>query len=75
LVYPLFRPGVLVGDREEFRLGERIGIGVSNILRGISPGILGDYNPTKVDVLAAKMIAAAQGVQAGVHVHGARELL
>jgi uncharacterized protein YbjT (DUF2867 family) len=70
-----FRPGVLVGDREEFRLGERIGIGVSNILRGISPGILGDYNPTKVDVLAAKMIAAAQGVQAGVHVHGARELL
>ncbi|MTB51214.1 NAD(P)H-binding protein [Lewinella sp. W8] len=71
----IFRPGVLVGDREEFRLGERIGIGVSNFLRGISPGILGDYNPTQVDVLAAKMIAAAQGVQPGVHVHGARELL
>lgn len=71
----IFRPGVLVGDRDEFRLGERIGIGMSNLLRSISPGILGDYNPTQVDVLAVKMIAAAQGVDPGVHVHGARELL
>lgn len=71
----IFQPGVLVGDREEFRLGERIGIGISNLLRSISPQILGDYNPTKVRILAARMVAAAQGMQPGVRVHGALELL
>jgi len=71
----IFQPGVLVGKREEFRLGERIGIGVSNLLRNISPSILGDYNPTRADELAAKMIAAAQGVEQGTQVHHAGELL
>ncbi|MEM9930225.1 MAG: oxidoreductase [Bacteroidota bacterium] len=71
----LFQPGVLVGPRAEFRLGERIGIGVSNLLRNISPGILGDYNPTKADVLAQKMVEAAQGIEAGVKVYGAMALL
>ncbi|MBC6995275.1 oxidoreductase [Neolewinella lacunae] len=71
----IFRPGALVGDREEFRLGEKIGIAVSNVLRSISPNILGDYNPTEVDVLAQKMVQAAQGVTGGVQVYGARELL
>ncbi|WP_020569436.1 NAD-dependent epimerase/dehydratase family protein [Neolewinella persica] len=71
----IFQPGVLVGNREEFRLGERIGIGVSNLLRRISPEILGDYNPTKVSVLAQKMVDAAQGMEPGVQVHGAMSLL
>lgn len=71
----IFQPGVLVGKREEFRLGERIGIGVSNLLRTINPGILGDYNPTRADVLARKMVVAAQGVSPGLHFHKAGELL
>ncbi len=71
----IFQPGVLVGDREEFRLGEKIGIGVSNLLRSISPSILGNYNPTKVKVLARKMVEAAQEMKAGVQVHRALELL
>ncbi|MEO0732007.1 MAG: hypothetical protein AAFZ52_04175 [Bacteroidota bacterium] len=71
----LFQPGVLVGKREEFRLGERIGIGVSNVLRNISSGILGAYNPTRADVLAHKMVAAAQEVAGGLHIHTADQLL
>lgn len=71
----IFQPGVLVGNREEFRLGERIGIGVSNLLRSISPAILGDYNPTRVAVLAQKMVAAAQGMEPGVKIHTALDLL
>lgn len=71
----IFRPGVLVGNRDEFRLGERIGIGVSSLLKSISPSILGNYNPTEVKVLAKKMVAAAQGMEPGVSVHGAMELL
>lgn len=71
----IFQPGTLVGKRSEFRLGERIGVGVSNLLRSISPSILGDYNPTEVDALARNMIAAARNVQGGVQFHRAGELL
>lgn len=71
----IFRPGALVGNRDEFRLGEKIGIGVSNLIRNISPSILGDYNPTEVEVLARKMIEASWGVEAGVKLYGAEELL
>ena len=71
----IFRPGALVGNRSEFRLGEKIGIGLSNALRSISPGILGKYNPTEVDVLARKMIGAGRGVKSGTFVYGAEDLL
>ncbi len=71
----IFQPGVLVGKRSEFRLGEKIGIGVSNLLRGISPKILGDYNPTEVDALAKNMIEAARSIAGGVQFHRAGELL
>lgn len=71
----IFQPGVLVGKRSEFRLGERIGIGVSNVLRNISPNLLGNYNPTEVETLAQKMIEAARGVNGGVQYHRAGALL
>lgn len=71
----IFQPGVLVGNRAEFRLGERIGVGISYLIRSISPTILGDYNPTKAVVLAQKMVESAQGMEAGVRVYGASELL
>jgi uncharacterized protein YbjT (DUF2867 family) len=70
----IFRPGALVGEREEFRLGEKIGIGVSTFLRGISPAILGKYNPTDADVLAGHMIAAAREGVSGYRLHEAQEL-
>lgn len=71
----IFQPGALVGDRDEFRLGEKIGVGVTNFLRNISPSILGDYNPTQVDVLAQRMIEASRLVEGGVRVHTATDLL
>lgn len=71
----IFQPGALVGKRSEFRLGEKIGIGLSSLLRNISPDLLGKYNPTEVEVLARNMIAAARGVKRGFHLHQAVELL
>ena len=71
----LFRPGVLLGKREELRIGEKVAAGVSSVLRQISPNLLGEYNPTRADVLARKMIEAAQGMSPGVHFHRAQELL
>lgn len=71
----IFQPGVLVGNRSEFRLGEKIGIGVTNLLRNISPSILGDYNPTRVETLATRMIEASRAVTGGLTRHTAVELL
>jgi uncharacterized protein YbjT (DUF2867 family) len=71
----LFRPGVLLGERSETRLGEKLAGGVTGLLRSISPSILGDYNPTNVEVLARKMIEAAQTIKPGVTFHRAEELV
>ncbi len=71
----VFRPGVLVGERDETRLGERVAAGITTLLRKISPNLLGDYNPTNAVTLAAKMVEAAQVISPGVHFHGARELI
>ncbi|MBB4077534.1 uncharacterized protein YbjT (DUF2867 family) [Lewinella aquimaris] len=71
----IFRPGVLVGNREEARIGERVAAGITTLLRSISPALLGDYNPTNADTLAQRMIEAAQAISPGVHFHGARVLV
>ena len=71
----LFRPGVLLGKRDELRIAEKVAAGVSTVLRQISPKLLGEYNPTDARVLARKMIEAAQTISPGVHFHAAQELL
>jgi len=71
----IFRPGALVGDREESRLGEKIAIWFSNLLLHVSPKILGKYNPTKAEVLARHMIEAALEVTTGDRLFAADELL
>ena len=71
----IFRPGVLVGKREELRLGEKLAAGLTKAIRSFSPTLLGDYNPTDVDVLAREMIDAAQTISPGIHFHGAAQLI
>jgi uncharacterized protein YbjT (DUF2867 family) len=50
-----FRPTLLRGQRDEFRLGERIGLAVGDLLGPI----LGKYRPVDADVVATAMIKAA----------------
>ncbi len=52
----VFRPSLLAGDRDEFRLGERAG-GV--LLRLFSPLVPERYRPVEDNVLAAAMTRAA----------------
>ena len=70
----IFRPGVLIGDREEFRFGEKVMIGLSKVAALIKPDLLGDYSGTRAGDLAGRMIALAQRVEPGVHVVGAASL-
>lgn len=71
----IFRPGVLLGDRDGLRLAERVAGGLTRLVRSVSPTLLGDYNPTEADLLARRMVEAAQNIAPGVHFHGAAELL
>ena len=50
----VFRPSILDGNRQEQRIGEKIGLAVS---RFITRFVLKKYKPTPVDALAAKMIS------------------
>lgn len=71
----IFRPGVLVGERGEWRLAEKLAAGVTKAIRSVSPGLLGDYNPTDADVLAKQMIDSAQTISPGIHFHGSASLI
>lgn len=50
-----FRPTLLRGHRNEFRLGERVGLAVGDLLGPI----LGKYRPVDAEVVATAMIKAA----------------
>lgn len=70
----IFRPGVLVGDRREFRPAEQLSKYVMQAIERLSPKILGKYNPTGADHLAQRMVQAARTVEGGVFYYEEPEL-
>jgi uncharacterized protein YbjT (DUF2867 family) len=65
----IFRPSILLGKREEFRLGENIG---KTFMKGISFLLLGawrKYRPIAAADVAKAMVAAANKEEAGVHMY------
>lgn len=67
----LVRPGLIGGDRTEFRLGERIA--------SVALGVLGPILPRRMRIdpagnIARALLEAAIGGRPGVHVVGAAEL-
>lgn len=61
----LFRPSLLLGKREEFRLGERL----ASVVAPLFAGLMGKYRPVEARVVAEAMIRAALRELSGVHVH------
>ena len=71
----IFQPSILTGGRKEFRLGERIGIGVMSVLAPLMRGALSDYRPMHSVVLAKAMINASLNEErTGVRVLRYREI-
>lgn len=70
----IFRPSLLLGDREEFRLGERFGGALSSKLLPLFSGPLRKYRPIEATAVARAMCLTAQGDCSGVHVYESDEI-
>lgn len=71
----IFRPSVLLGKREETRLGEKVAIFVAEKLDAFFIGPLAKYRGTPVAVLAKLMVNKAQQVQPRVRIIENNEIL
>ena len=65
----IFRPSILVGDREESRAGEKVGAMVARALRFALVGGLRRYRPIAAEVVGRAMVVVAVRGEAGRHVY------
>lgn len=56
----IFQPSILIGNRVEFRLGEKIGIGIAQVISPLMFGGFQKYKPIHVAQVANAMLNAAQ---------------
>lgn len=70
----IFRPSLLLGDREERRLGEKIGEKVMRFFDPIMIGTLKKYRAIDSGKVAQAMLACASQEKTGVFVHESDEL-
>ncbi|WP_128547674.1 oxidoreductase [Larkinella soli] len=74
LAYPtclIFRPSLLLGDRREFRLGERIGAGLMKLLNPLLPA---RYRGIRADSVANAMLEMARKGLSGHHIFESDQL-
>ena len=65
----IFRPSLLLGNRQEFRLGERIAQVIVKATSFLLIGAWRKYKPIQAADVAKSMVAAANREIAGVHVY------
>jgi uncharacterized protein YbjT (DUF2867 family) len=64
----MLRPSLILGDRDEVRVGEQLGSIVSRVVSPLMIGGLRKYRPIQASKIAAGLIACAQTGEAGTHV-------
>lgn len=70
----IFRPSLLTGDRDEFRLGERVGEAALHAASPLLRGPLADLRPTPAAAVARAIVAVAGRRPTGVRVYGPRQI-
>ena len=70
----IFRPGLLVGERQEKRTGEELGIGAMKVVSGLFLGPLRQYRPIEATDVAAAMVAAIRLGEPGAHIRTFEEM-
>lgn len=71
----IFRPSLLVGEREEFRFGERLGEKIFGIMPFLFKGPLKKYKPIRVEQVAKAMYMIALKEVGGVHIYESAEMM
>jgi uncharacterized protein YbjT (DUF2867 family) len=66
------RPGLIAGEREEFRAGERV---MALALRAFSPLLPRRYRPNPAENIARALLESALRAEPGVHIVGSEALV
>ena len=74
-VLEVLRPSLLVGERQERRVGEAIGIALTRVTSRLMLGPLRAYRPIEAKAVAAALVQAALRGKPGVHVRTHDEIL
>lgn len=70
----IFRPSLLLGQRKQLRIVERIAIAMNPLLRFIMSGPLRRYRPIHASIVARGMWAAARSNSYGSHIYSSHEI-
>ncbi|QHJ70292.1 oxidoreductase [Planococcus halotolerans] len=65
----IFRPSLLLGDRKEFRLGEKVASLISPVFSPLLRGGMKKYKPIQAEQVAKAMCTAAQTESGGIQVY------
>lgn len=70
----IFQPSLLLGERQESRIGEAIAQRLGRGLNFFTPGIVYKYKPIEATDVAKAMVNAAQAMNEGVHLYSSQEI-
>jgi uncharacterized protein YbjT (DUF2867 family) len=70
----IFRPSLLLGERKEYRLGEKIASKASGVLNAIMVGPLRPYKAIEAKKVAAAMVNIASEDKQGVFIYSSHEI-
>lgn len=70
----IFRPSLLLGDRDEERILERLAVRLSRGAKYLAGRFLGKYQPVEPDVVAKAMVKAAQQTESGTFVYEGEQI-
>lgn len=70
----IFQPSLLLGERNENRIGENIAGKIGKVLDVLTFGTLMKYKPIESRTVAKAMVYAAQYLKSGIHVYHSKDL-
>ena len=71
----IYRPSLLLGKRQDFRLGERIGVITFPVLSLILPAAFNKYKPIQAKDVAYAMYQKTLQDQRGTHIHMWKDMM
>lgn len=74
-VVHILRPSLLIGKRQEFRLGEAMAMWIAPALDLLTPGPLRRYHSARAEMVGKAMVGAAQQGKTGTHIYEYDQLI